>query len=459
MKVCIIGTGYVGLVTGTCLAEIGHNVICVDKDEAKIKLLNSGNSPIYEPGLDELINKNLKAKRISFTNNIENTVKSQSIIFIAVGTPPLPDGNVDLRYVEEVAQVIGKSINEYKIIVNKSTVPIGSGDWISMIINDNINLKDEYQKSNPNSTLIAYDVVSNPEFLREGSAIFDTFSPDRIVLGSSNKKAIDIMKKLYEPIINQNFDDDIKQFIDKKKETIPVVQTDLVSAEMIKYAANSFLATKISYINEIANICEEAGADVKMVAKGIGLDSRIGGKFLDAGIGWGGSCFPKDVLALSRIAAEYGINAQLLDTVINVNSHQRLRIIKKVQKLLKIVKGKTIGVLGMSFKPDTDDTRNAPAITIMNNLVNLGAKVKAYDPVVKISPGELNSQVIICQSYEELFEAADLVILATEWKEFKVINYAELRKMMRDTYFIDGRNALIKEEMVNLGYKYFGIGR
>jgi len=458
MKVCVIGTGYVGLVTGVCLAEIGHNVICVDKDEDKINKLLSGKMPIYEPGLSKLAAKNVKKKNLLFTKEIEMAIKSQDIIFICVGTPPLPDGNPDLKYVEEVAKDIGNNLNGYKVIVNKSTVPIGSGDWVSMIINDNIKNKVD-NKSDYSDIIVSFDVVSNPEFLREGTAISDTFFPDRIVLGSSSKKAIDIMKKLYEPIINQKFELMDISFDPKNAKQIPVIETDLVSAEMIKYAANSFLATKISFINEIANICEKAGADIKMVAHGIGLDSRIGTKFLNAGIGWGGSCFPKDVLALSKIAEEYGIGAQLLKAVVNVNNQQRLKIVQKVQEILKIAKGKSIGVLGISFKPNTDDTRDAPAITIMNNLANLGAKVKGYDPIVKNAPITLNKKIILCKSLEDLFRDSDLIILATEWKEFTEIDYKELGNLMREKNFIDGRNFLDNEKMISFGYKYVGVGR
>ena len=452
MKVCVIGTGYVGLVTGVCLAEIEHNVICVDKDESKINMLLNGKMPIYEPGLDKLVEKNVKKKNLVFSKDVEGAIKSQDIIFICVGTPPLPDGSADLQQVEEVAKVIGNNLNDYKIIVNKSTVPIGSGDWVSMIINDNTN--NSQVKSDT-----TFDVVSNPEFLREGTAISDTFFPDRIVLGSSSKSAIDSMKKLYEPIISQKFDLMDISFDPKNSRSIPIVETDLVSAEMIKYAANSFLATKISYINEIANICEKAGADVNMIAYGIGLDSRIGTKFLNAGIGWGGSCFPKDVLALTKIAAEYGLATQLLNSVVNVNNQQRLKVVQKVQETLKIIKGKSIGVLGISFKPNTDDTRDSPPITIMNNLVNLGAKVKAYDPIVKNTPETLNSKVLICDSVEDIFRDSDLAILATEWEEFKDLNYKENGKLMKDMNFIDGRNFLDKEEMISYGFNYLGIGR
>jgi UDPglucose 6-dehydrogenase len=462
MKVCIIGTGYVGLVTGASLAEIGHNVICVDKDESKIQLLKNHIMPIYEPGLENLVKKNTNSSKLVFTTQIDNAILSQDIIFICVGTPPMADGSADLRFVEEVAKDIGCNLNSYKIIINKSTVPIGSGDWVSMIINDSINANDCSHKlantSNNKENIHTFDVISNPEFLREGTAIYDTFFPDRIVLGSTSQKAIDLMIKLYEKIIKREFEPIDGLPNPKDTKNIPLVETDLVSAEMIKYAANSFLATKISFINEIANICEKAGADISKVAKGIGLDRRIGERFLNAGIGWGGSCFPKDVSALTKIAAEYGITTQLLNSAINVNTQQRLKMVQKVQETLKIVKGKTIGVLGISFKPNTDDTRDAPAITIMNNLINFGAKVKAYDPIVKESPESLNKKVIICSDIEETFSGSDLMIMATEWEEFEELDYKRLGALMKEKNFIDGRNFISKEKMLTLGFKYSGIG-
>lgn len=454
MKVCIIGVGYVGLVTGVCLAEIGHNVICVDNVEAKIEKLKKAVSPIYEPGLDSFIEKNLKAQRLSFTTDIKYGVQNSEIIFISVGTPSLSNGQADLSYVEAVAAEVGKHINGEKIIVNKSTVPIGSGDWVSMIVSESI------QKNNPDKN-VKFSVVSNPEFLREGSAIGDTFFPDRIVIGSSSKSAIDKMLELYKPLIEQSFDwpsIDIPRLLPKGQK-VPVVVCDLTSAEMIKYAANSFLATKISFINEIANICEKVGADILKVAEGIGLDSRIGPKFLNAGIGWGGSCFPKDVSALAYIANEYGMTPQILNSVVNVNREQRLKIVKKVQDELKIVKGKTISVLGIAFKPNTDDTREAPSISIMNSLINLGAKIKAYDPIVKEKPQTLSEKVILSQDVYESIKDADLLILATEWEEFKNLDFVKIKNIMNNNIIIDGRNLFDREELLKLGFKYIGIGR
>ena len=452
MDVCIIGTGYVGLVTGTCLGEIGNDVICVDKIQEKIDLLSSGKPPIYEPGLDEFLKRNIEDSRIKFTTDISNAIKESEIIYICVGTPPLSNGQADLRYVEEVAYEIGKYINDEKVIVNKSTVPIGSGDWVSMVVSDSM------EKNNKNKN-ITFNVVSNPEFLREGSAINDTFFPDRIVIGSSSKKAIDKMIKLYEPIINQTFGwPDSKRLIPKNTK-IPVVISDLTSAEMIKYAANSFLATKISFINEIANICEKVGADVSKVSKGIGLDRRIGPMFLNAGIGWGGSCFPKDISALSNIAGEYGLSTQILNAVVNVNREQRLKIKQKLQDELKIIKGKTIGVLGISFKPDTDDTRDAPSIKIMNDLVNLGARIKAYDPIVKVRPDSLSNKVLVCSDAYEAVKDADIFILATEWEEFLDLDFNKIKELMHNSSIIDGRNYLDRDNLEKIGFKYVGIGR
>lgn len=453
MKVCVIGVGYVGLVTGVCLAEIGHSVICVDSIESKINKLKNGVSPIYEPGLERFIDKNMGSGRIDFTTDIEYGIKNSEIIFISVGTPSLSNGQADLSYVEAVASDVGKYVSGEKIIVNKSTVPIGSGDWVSMIVSESI------EKNNSNKD-VKFDVVSNPEFLREGSAVRDTFFPDRIVIGSSSKKAIGKMLELYKPLIEQSFDwpSDLPRLLPKGQK-VPVVIADLTSAEMIKYAANSFLATKISYINEVANICEKVGADILKVAEGIGLDSRIGPKFLNAGIGWGGSCFPKDVSALAYIANEYGMTPQILNSVINVNREQRLKIVKKVQDELKIVKGKTIAVLGISFKPDTDDVREAPSISIMNSLINLGAKIKAYDPVVKEAPQTLSEKVYLGKDVYDTIKDSDLLIVATEWNEFKDLDFVKMKGLMSHFIIIDGRNLFDKNQVKELGFRYIGIGR
>jgi len=442
-----MGTGYVGLVTGTCLADLGNEVICISSGESKINLLKQGKVPIYEPDLDELIEKNVKENRLFFDTDSEKSIQKSEIIFICKGTPSQPNGQVNLKYVEDAAIEIGRAINNYKIIVNKSTVPIGSGDWVSMIIND------EQEKLNKN---VLFDVVSCPEFLREGSAIYDVFFTDRIVIGSSSKRAIETMKKLYKPIMNQTFETDLSP---RPKNKVPLVITDLTSAEMIKYAANSFLATKISFINEIASICEKVGADVTKVADGIGLDKRIGREFLNAGLGWGGSCFPKDLSAISQIAAEYGLSTQIINAVVQANKQQRSNIIKKAQELLKILKGKTIGVLGISFKPNTDDTRYAPAITIINNLIKLGVRVKVYDPIVKNRPMDLSEKVLFCKDAYDVADNSHLLILATEWDEFIKLDFEKIKKSMINSLIIDGRNVLDKEKLINLGFTYIGIGR
>ena len=340
MKVCVIGTGYVGLVTGVCLAHIGHDVICIDNNEEKVKLMSAGQSPIYEPGLSELMQESIASQKIHFTSDIAAGVEHGEVLFIAVGTPSLPDGQSDTRYVEAVARSIGSHLKSgYKVIVNKSTVPIGSGDWVRMIVLDGIANQDNGGSS---KGLAEFDIVSNPEFLREGAAVYDTFNPDRIVLGSSSSKALQIMQDLYTNIINRKFGDDVTL------PPVPVVVTDINSAEMIKYAANAFLAVKISFINEVANICDRVGADVVEVGRGIGLDSRIGKRFLQAGIGWGGSCFAKDVAALIHTAGDYGYDTEILKAAVEVNQQQRILVVEKLQQALKILKGKTIGLLGLT---------------------------------------------------------------------------------------------------------------
>ncbi|MCA2813920.1 MULTISPECIES: UDP-glucose dehydrogenase family protein [unclassified Microcystis] len=461
MRVCVIGTGYVGLVTGVCLAHIGHHVICIDNNEEKVKLMKSGQSPIYEPGLSELMQSSAASGNLEFSTDLEAGVKHGEILFIAVGTPALPTGESDTRYVEAVARGIGAHLNGgYKVIVNKSTVPIGSGDWVRMIVLDGV---AERQKNlvaavGGISTLerieAEFDVVSNPEFLREGSAVYDTFNPDRIVLGSNNPKAIEMMKELYAPLVKRQFAED------PSLPPVPVVVTDLSSAEMIKYAANAFLATKISFINEVANICDRVGADVTQVAKGIGLDSRIGSKFLSAGIGWGGSCFPKDVSALVHTAEDYGYETELLNAAINVNKRQRTIAIEKLQQELKILKGKTVGLLGLTFKPDTDDMRDAPALTMIEQLNRLGAKVKAYDPIVSqsgLSHGL--SGVIIESDPERLADGCDALVVVTEWQEFLRLDYGKMVKTMREPVLIDGRNFLDPAVVTAAGFRYLGIGR
>jgi UDPglucose 6-dehydrogenase len=472
MRVCVIGTGYVGLVTGACLSHIGHHVICVDNNEAKVKLMQSGQSPIFEPGLSEIMQSSIQSGRLEFTTDIAAGVEHGEILFIAVGTPALPNGESDTRYVEAVARGIGENLKGgYKVIVNKSTVPIGSGDWVRMIVLDGI---AERQKAEAQPVLATagggvadevtsnlvtgdynFDVVSNPEFLREGSAVYDTFNPDRIVLGSNNNdRPIKLMQELYTPIVERQFAEN------KSASHVPVVVTDLSSAEMIKYAANAFLATKISFINEVANICDRVGADVSQVARGIGLDSRIGSKFLQAGLGWGGSCFPKDVSALIHTADDYGYEAQLMKAAVSVNERQRMIVVEKLQQALKILKGKTIGLLGLTFKPDTDDLRDAPALNVIENLARLGAKVKAYDPIISQTGMRHGlSDVIVETDAERLADGCDALALITDWEQFLSLDYIKMAKLMNTPILIDGRNFLNQARMEEAGFRYVGIGR
>ncbi len=469
MRVCVIGTGYVGLVTGASLAHIGHHVICVDNNEAKVQLMKSGQSPIFEPGLSEIMQSALQSQRLEFTTDLAAGVKHGQILFIAVGTPALPTGESDTRYVEAVARGIGSHLNGgYKVIVNKSTVPIGSGDWVRMLVLDGVAERkgllvepvlagmgsEEPMKTTALTGDYDFDVISNPEFLREGSAVFDTFNPDRIVLGGNSPRATALMQELYAPIVERQF------AADKSLSPVPVVVTDLSSAEMIKYAANAFLATKISFINEVANICDRVGADVTQVAKGIGLDSRIGSKFLQAGLGWGGSCFPKDVSALIHTADDYGYETQLLKAAVSVNQRQKLIVVEKLQQVLKILKGKTVGLLGLTFKPDTDDLRDAPALSLIENLTRLGAKVKAYDPIISQTGMRHGlSDVIVETDAERLADGCDALVLVTEWQQFLNLEYIKMAELMHTPILIDGRNFLNQSVLEEAGFRYVGIGR
>ncbi|MEM9534751.1 MAG: UDP-glucose/GDP-mannose dehydrogenase family protein [Cyanobacteria bacterium P01_E01_bin.45] len=465
MQVCVIGTGYVGLVTGVCLAHVGHDVICVDNNEAKVKTMQAGKSPIFEPGLSELMQEAIESDRIQFTTDLEMGVKRSNILFIAVGTPPLPSGESDTRFVEAVARGIGSHLtaDDFKVVVNKSTVPIGSGDWVRMLVLDGMTESQQAlvgvggsgagTSSADAAPTPKFEVVSNPEFLREGSAIFDTLNPDRIVLGGNNPDAIALMKELYTPIIDRRYADD------KSLPEVPVVVTDLSSAEMVKYASNAFLATKISFANEIANICDRVGADVVEVAKGIGLDSRIGAKFLQAGLGWGGSCFPKDVAALIHTGADYGYDTQLLKATVSVNQYQRQQVIEKLQQHLKILKGKTVGLLGMTFKPNTDDMRDAPSLTLAEKLNRLGAKVKAFDPILSGPDGEGDyAGVSIESTIEQAVEGCDALVLVTEWPEFRSLDFVKLAQLMPNPAIVDGRNILDHTVLKDAGFTYIGIG-
>jgi UDPglucose 6-dehydrogenase len=429
MNLCVVGTGYVGLVSGVCFAELGNKVICVDIDEKKIEKLNNDIMPIYEQDLEEMCARNRKEGRIEFTTNLKYGVENSDVIFIAVGTPSLPNGHADLSAVEAVAKEIGKYMNGYKVIVDKSTVPVGTQKWVTEIIK-------EYQRENH-----SFDVVSNPEFLREGAAVFDTLNTDRVVIGSESEKATEIMVKLH------------------KSFNAPIVVTDPESAEMIKYAANAFLATKITFINEIANICERVGADVSEVAKGIGLDNRISDKFLRAGIGYGGACFPKDTRAIVKIGEKLGYDFEVVKSVMRVNDKQKLRPFAKLQYALGNVKGKTIGILGLSFKPNTDDMREAPSIDIINAIQDAGGKIKAYDPIaIEVAKGILNKVDYADNPYDAV-KNVDAIILVTEWNEFKELNLQKVKELAKGNIFIDGRNVFNYEYMTKLGFEYYCIGR
>ncbi len=429
MKVCMIGTGYVGLVSGTCLAEIGHQVICVDNDKKKIDILKSGGIPIYEPGLEELVTKNVTQGRLKFSTSIKEGVEESLFLFIAVGTPPKDNGEPDLSSVENVAAEIGQTMNDYKIIVEKSTVPVQTGNWIKTVV-------QRFSRK-----VSDFDVASNPEFLREGSAVEDFLKPDRIVLGVENDRARDKLLELYKPI------------------NAPKIVTDIASAELIKHASNSFLSTKISFINAISIICEKSGADVMKVAEGMGLDKRIGRAFLNAGAGFGGFCFPKDLMAFIGISKKLGYDFRLLEEVYRINQEQMLRMVKKLEQILWNLRGKKIGVLGLSFKPNTDDMRFAPSITIIQELKKEGAMVQAYDPVAMEKAKTIMPEIKYCQNPYEVARGADAIILITEWKEFRSLDLKRLRELMRQPVFLDGRNVFESESMEKLGFIYSGVGR
>ncbi|HSI84866.1 MAG: UDP-glucose/GDP-mannose dehydrogenase family protein [Candidatus Methylacidiphilales bacterium] len=429
MNLAIIGSGYVGLVTGTCFAEKGHNVICVDSDVAKVRTLREGKVPIYEPGLEELISKNVAAGRLSFTTEIAEAVAKSLVIFIAVPTPPQPDGSVDPTFVERVAREIAAVLTEYRVIVDKSTVPVKTGEKVAQTI------------ARYNQKGVEFDVVSNPEFLREGSAVDDLLRPDRIVVGTTSERATEIMRQVYEPFHSR------------------FMCTDLNSAELIKHASNSFLALKISYINALSRICEASGANVQMVADGMGSDKRIGRAFLDAGIGYGGSCFPKDVSAFIHIAEELGYDFKLLKEVESINRTQRDLFLRKIRERLWVVKGKRIGLLGLAFKGNTDDVRSSVAVEIAQALIAEGALVQAYDPKAMEKARPLLPQITLCASGEEVAEGAEAIILATEWKDFLSLDWALMQKKAVTPHLFDGRNLLDAGEMKALGFDYVSIGR
>jgi UDPglucose 6-dehydrogenase len=430
MEIAIIGTGYVGLVTGVCLSEVGHHVTCIDTDKSKVELMSSGKSPIYEPGLDELMQKNIKANRLSFTSDFKEGLKNKEVIFIAVGTPQREDGKADLSYIEDAAKSIAKFINNDVIVVTKSTVPVGTNEYIKEVILKN--LKGNY----------SIEVVSNPEFLREGSAIYDTFNGDRIVIGSNSKKAGDIVEDIYKPF------------------KLPIIRTDIRSAEMIKYASNAFLATKISFINEIANICEKVGANIEDVAYGMGLDNRIGSQFLKAGIGYGGSCFPKDTRALVQIAGDVQHKFELLEAVINVNNKQQVKLVQKAIEELGSLRGKKIALLGLAFKPNTDDMREAASIVVSKQLLKYGAYIKAYDPVaIENAKKVLPNEITFVDTIEEALLDVDVAFILTEWEQIKSIDPNKFIELMKEPIIFDGRNCFDLEYMKQYPIDYYSIGR
>ena len=432
MHIAVIGTGYVGLVTGACFAEFGVNVTCVDIDEAKIARLAAGHMPIYEPGLEQLVAKNRQAGRLHFTTNLRTAVEQSLVIFLAVGTPPKEDGSADLRYVEAAARSVAEYLNGYKVIVTKSTVPVGTGEHLRRLI-------CEHRKKRVN-----FGIVSNPEFLREGAAIDDFMRPDRIVIGSRDEEAIAIMKDLYRPLF--------------LIET-PIVITSVEAAELTKYAANAFLATKISFINEVARMCEEIGCDVHDVARAIGMDGRIGKKFLHPGPGFGGSCFPKDTQALVSVARAYNCDSLIVEAVIEVNRRQRAAMVPKIEQLVGGLRGKRIAVLGLSFKPETDDMRESPAVDIIRGLVEKGAVVRAYDPVAMGEARKVLPEIEYGEDEYNAVEGADALVFITEWNQFRMLNMERVRELMRSAKIADLRNIYEPEDMRELGFDYVGVGR
>ena len=432
MRVCVIGTGYVGLVVGTCLAEMGNDVICVDNNEDKLKQLKQGIIPIYEPGLEELIKANVSENRLTFSSDAKDAIGKSLVCFIAVGTPQGEDGSADLKYVREVAKTIGQSIKQYTVIVDKSTVPVGTADMVTEIIKS--------------QTDVEFDVVSNPEFLKQGAAVDDFLKPDRVVIGSNSQRATEIMQELYAPFLRTGN---------------PVILMDVKSAEMTKYAANSFLAVKISYANEIANICEKVGANAEMVRIGMCADKRIGSQFLFPGLGYGGSCFPKDVKALTKTAIDNGCDYSLLKSADDINKKQRKLFIDKVLKVLgNDLSGKTIAVWGLAFKPKTNDMREAPAITIINELLNRGAKVQAYDPkAFDQAEFYFGDKITYAKSAYGAVENADCLLLLTEWNEFRRPDFKRIKSLLKNPVIFDGRNQYNGDRLIKMGFQYVCMGK
>ncbi|MEO8432017.1 MAG: UDP-glucose/GDP-mannose dehydrogenase family protein [Acidobacteriota bacterium] len=431
MNICMVGTGYVGLVTGACLADFGMDVVCVDKDDAKIAALQSGEIPIYEPGLVEIVAKNERAGRLRFTTDLKSAIEGSLAIFIAVGTPPRADGSPDLTFVRQVAEAVAMHMNGYKVVVTKSTVPTGTGKMIEEIMRDNGGKHD-------------FSIVSNPEFLREGSAVSDFLRPDRIVIGASDRRAVEVMQEIYSPLY--------------LIET-PFVITDVASAELIKYASNGFLAVKISFINEIARLCELMGADVHDVARGMGLDRRIGSKFLHPGPGFGGSCFPKDTAAAADLARQHGYTFRIIEATMEVNRETKARMIEKIAAAAGPLEGKTAALLGLSFKPETDDIRESPAMAVLQDLKNAGARVRAFDPAAVDNARALHPEVSYARDAYDCAAGADFLVLATEWNEFRALDLGRLARVMKSRTMIDLRNVYEPKAMKEAGWSYTGVGR
>ena len=432
MNICVVGSGYVGLVTGVCLADFGMHVVGVDKDAAKVEALSRGKVPIYEPGLETLVQKNMEEGRLRFTTDLGPAIEEAQVVFIAVGTPPKSDGSADLTFIREVASSIAQHLNGYKIIVTKSTVPIGTGQMIESIVREGAGSRHKFA------------VVSNPEFLREGSAIEDFMHPDRVVIGTRDPRAAELMKDVYSPLAAAD---------------VPFIVTDVETAELIKYASNGFLATKISFINEVAQICEAWGANVEVVSKGMGLDNRIGPKFLSAGPGFGGSCFPKDTRAAAQIARDQGLKFRIIEAVLEVNEVTQKRMITKIEEALGDVAGKTLAVLGLSFKPNTDDIRESPALPIVQGLLDRGATVRAFDPEAMPACKPLFPTVVYCDNAYETAEGADALVIITEWNQFRKLELDHLHQLLRQPLVIDLRNLYAPEKMAAAGFRYVSIGR
>jgi len=451
MRVAIIGTGYVGLTTGVCLAFIGHSVYCLDTDESKIKALKEGHVPIFEPNLRELLEE--AGPNLHFTTSYAEAIPGAEVVFIAVGTPPTPSGAPNLEFLSQAARSIGEHMNSHlTVVVNKSTVPIGSGNWVGSLLRD-------AAESRQDGSGAGFAVASNPEFLREGSALHDSLYPDRIVIGADEPRALEVLYTLYRPILDQTFKAPNYLARPESVGAVPLLSTDLASAELIKYAANAFLALKISFINEIGLVSERVGADISEVGRGIGLDSRIGQRFLSAGIGWGGSCFGKDTAALIATAGEYGLHMPIVEAARKINSRQRDRVVEKLLNELKILKGRTVGLLGLAFKPNTDDLREAPAIEIAQKLIDRGVRVRAHDPVAmeRFEREHRNMGIQLCGSGMEVVEGCDAVVLVTEWMEYRELDWETVAKKMRCPLILDGRHSLDPEKLTKAGLRYVSV--